>query len=194
MSEENDVKETFESPGFVDHHPKKHKQEDQRWTNMENDDDDEISVFSSSSSSSMKDFSITYSSCSDMVDDASSSSYSSTSINPNGPLYELSELMAQLPIKRGLSKYFQGKSQSFTCVSSVENIRQFAKKERHCRTKMKGCKRYGGRLGDSSRRLYTLPRPTISKKVSRNSGSPALCFARCRPPLFPVQTKNFSSL
>ncbi|KAK8592577.1 hypothetical protein V6N13_063150 [Hibiscus sabdariffa] len=181
MGEEDDVKYMSDFSSFVDHHHQKNKRKV--------DDEDETSIFSSSSSS-IKDSSVTCSSSSDMMDDASSSLYSS---NSNGPLYELSELMVQLPIKRGLSKYFEGKSQSFTCVSGVENIEQFAKKERHCRKRMKACsKSYGGGLGDSSsRRLCTLPRPAISKKVSRNS---ALCFASCRPPLFPVQTKNLSSL
>ncbi|KAK8479036.1 hypothetical protein V6N13_078025 [Hibiscus sabdariffa] len=188
MGEEDDVNDISGFPSFVDHHRKKNKQRIRPWTNTE-DDDDETLIFSSSSST-MKDSSVTCSSSSDMVDDASSS------LSSNGPLYELSELMAQLPMKRGLSKYFEGKSQSFTCLSGVENIGQFAKKERHCRKRMKLCsKSYGGGVGDcSSQRLCTLPRPAISKKVSRNSGSAALCFASCRPPLFPVQTKNFSSL
>ncbi|KAL4367879.1 hypothetical protein GQ457_05G025200 [Hibiscus cannabinus] len=154
MGGEDDVKEVF----FVDHHQNKE-------INMENDE-------TSACASSMED-----SSTSDMVDDASSSS--STCTNSNGPLYELSQLMAQLPIKRRLSKYFQGKSQSFTCMSGVRSIQQFAKKEGHYERKMKA---------------YTLPRRTISKKVSRNSTPAALCFASCKPPLFPVQTENFSSL
>ncbi|GMI86081.1 hypothetical protein HRI_002277400 [Hibiscus trionum] len=166
MGGEDDLKALFRSPGFADHHPNKDRQADYQWTNMEDDDDGD------ETSSSMED-----SSTSDMADDASSSSSAST--DSNGPLYELSQLMAQLPIKRGLSKYFQGKSQSFACVSGVRNIQQFAKKERHFKRKMKA---------------YTLQRLAISKKVSRNSMSAGLCFASCRPPLFPVQTKNFSSL
>ncbi|GKC82523.1 hypothetical protein Tco_1138240, partial [Tanacetum coccineum] len=51
---------------------------------------------------------------SEMVDDATSSH--------DGPLYELSELMAQLPIKRGLSKYYQGKSESFGSLANLNNI------------------------------------------------------------------------
>ncbi|KAK8670232.1 hypothetical protein V6N13_104991 [Hibiscus sabdariffa] len=169
MGGEDDVKELFQSPGFVDHHQNKDTQGDHQWTNME---DDETSACESSSSS-MED-----SPTSDMVDDASS--------NSNGPLYELSQLMSQLPIKRGLSKYFQGKSQSFTCMSGVRNIQQFAKKERHYKKKMK---EHGSGL-----KLYSLPRPTICKKISRNSMPAALCFASCRPPLFPVQTENLSTL
>ncbi|PPR98137.1 hypothetical protein GOBAR_AA22528 [Gossypium barbadense] len=85
-----------------------------------------------------------------MVDDASSSSSSSTI---DGPLFHLSELMAQLPIKRGLSKYFQGKSQTFTSLSSVNTVEELAKKETpFYRKKLKACK---------SHKLYTPPRATI---------------------------------
>ncbi|XP_060213906.1 protein OXIDATIVE STRESS 3-like [Lycium barbarum] len=58
--------------------------------------------------------------CPDSVlgDDASSS---------YGPLYELSELMAQLPIRRGLSKYYQGKSESFGCLGSVKSLEDLTK-------------------------------------------------------------------
>lgn len=62
-----------------------------RWMMLENGDDDFNSDSTSSSSSSF--------SSSDVVDDASSSSSTSSSSSSYGPLYELSELMAQLPIK-----------------------------------------------------------------------------------------------
>lgn len=76
--EEDDQKEMFEySPGYDD---------DDEWVNMENGDQ------TAASESSMEDYSRTCSSSSDLVDDASST-------NCKGPLYELSQLMAQLPIK-----------------------------------------------------------------------------------------------
>ncbi|GKC74128.1 hypothetical protein Tco_1120011 [Tanacetum coccineum] len=62
---------------------------------------------------------------SEMVDDATSSH--------DGPLYELSELMAQLPIKRGLSKYYQGKSESFGSLANLNNIEDLAKKSHKSR-------------------------------------------------------------
>lgn len=72
--------------------------------------------------------------------------------------------------RRGLSKYFQGKSQSFTSLSKVRSIEDLAKKENpyNNRRKMKACKSYAGGL--DSHKLYTLPKATISKKASR-SGS-----------------------
>ncbi|KAG0502388.1 hypothetical protein HPP92_002460 [Vanilla planifolia] len=106
-------------------------------------------------------------------DDASSSSspFSSSSSSSfdsfDGPLYEMSSLMASLPIKRGLSKFFEGKSQSFTCLSEARSIQDLAKKERS-----KACKR-------SVMEHKTCFAPNagsrvISKKASRNYSSSVL--------------------
>lgn len=65
---------------------------------------------------------------SDLSDDASSSS-STTTNSSNGPLYELADLMAQLPIKRGLSKFYNGKSQTFASLSDVRSVEDLGKKE-----------------------------------------------------------------
>ncbi|ESR40098.1 hypothetical protein WN944_021950 [Citrus x changshan-huyou] len=130
------------------------------WTIMEGHDQ------ATSSSSSLEDSSATNgssTSSSDLVDDASSTNSSSASSNSNnGPLFELSELMAQLPIKRGLSKYYQGKSQSFTSLSRAMSIEDLAKKETPYRKKMKSCRSYGGGLDIKA---------TISKKNSSSRGS-----------------------
>ncbi|XP_044959604.1 uncharacterized protein LOC123410731 [Hordeum vulgare subsp. vulgare] len=45
-----------------------------------------------------------------------------------GPLYELSPLLAHLPVRTGLSKYYKGKSQSFTSLSDVKCLQDLAKK------------------------------------------------------------------
>ncbi|KAK1375978.1 Oxidative stress [Heracleum sosnowskyi] len=103
----------------------------------------------------------------DTSDDASSS-YTFNSANSSGSLYDLSDLMSQLPIKRGLSKFYQGKSQSFTSLSRVGSIEELAKKENAYNNKRKllnGCKSYGGGLNNY--KLYNLPKPIISKKKSR---------------------------
>ncbi|XP_007024332.2 PREDICTED: uncharacterized protein LOC18596034 [Theobroma cacao] len=196
-----DLKGMFQAPGFVekkDKHDEKHG--DHCWMNVEDDDDDDDDdVITTTSESSLGEYSRTSqgsTSCSsDLVDDASSSTSNSSTIC-NGPLYEMSELMAQLPIKRGLSKYFQGKSQSFTSLSSVKSLEDLAKKETPYRKKMKACKSYGGGL--DTHKFYPLPRATISKKVSRNSLSLSFpgrrsSFLSGRPPPIPVQ-KNFSSV
>ncbi|PPR97612.1 hypothetical protein GOBAR_AA23044 [Gossypium barbadense] len=110
-------------------------------------------------------------SSSDLVDDATSSASSS-----NGPLYELSEMMAQLPIKRGLSKHYCGKSQSFTSLANVKSIEDLPKKVVHVRAKMiKSCKSYGWGLDGHHHRnkVYYSPKATISKK---GSSSTRVCF------------------
>uniref|UniRef100_A0ACD6A9B0 Uncharacterized protein n=1 Tax=Avena sativa TaxID=4498 RepID=A0ACD6A9B0_AVESA len=45
-----------------------------------------------------------------------------------GPLYELSPLLAHLPLRTGLSKYYKGKSQSYTSLSDVKCLQHLAKK------------------------------------------------------------------
>ncbi|CAI9766037.1 unnamed protein product [Fraxinus pennsylvanica] len=94
---------------------------------------------------------------SDWAEDTSSSPSSSPS---HGPLYELSDLMTYLPIKRGLSKYYQGKSQSFASMASVMNLEDLAKKGISYGKKLKSCKSYVGNLND---RKYG-PKANIAKK------------------------------
>ncbi|KAF5776888.1 hypothetical protein HanXRQr2_Chr12g0529301 [Helianthus annuus] len=78
------------------------------------------------------------SSCSsfDTQDDASSSS--SSSLNSNGSsVLDLSDLMTQLPIKRGLSKFYHGKSESFTSLARVMSIEDLPKKIKNPQSKMR---------------------------------------------------------
>ncbi|CAN4086883.1 unnamed protein product [Withania somnifera] len=126
----------------------------------------------------------------DTTDDASSSP-SSCSPNSDGALYDLSSLMSQLPVKRGLSKFYQGKSQSFTSLSRVTSLEDLAKKESPYRRKLKSCKSYGAGL--DSYKSYTLPKATILKKASRNSSftasftnGKASFVSRSRPSLIPA--------
>ncbi|KAH0691000.1 hypothetical protein KY289_018358 [Solanum tuberosum] len=126
----------------------------------------------------------------DTTDDASSSPSSD-----DGALYDLSSLMSQLPIKRGLSKFYEGKSQSFTSLSRVTSLEDLAKKESPYRRKMKSCKSYGAGL--DSYKSYTLPKATILKKASRSSSfsasftnGKASFISRSRSPLIPVQESS----
>lgn len=91
------------------------------------------------------------------------------------------------PCRRGLSKHYQGKSQSFTSLSNVKCIEDLAKKGAPYSEKMKSCKSYGG--FSNCNKSYT-PRTctrTISKKASRSSFSCLLSkkssFTCIRPPL-----------
>ncbi|XP_030465191.1 protein OXIDATIVE STRESS 3-like [Syzygium oleosum] len=95
---------------------------------------------------------------------SSSSSSSSSLAGKHGPLYELSDLMAQLPIKRGLSRYYDGKSQSFTSLASCRSVEDLVKKERPYVKRLKLCKSYAGGL-DSPNRSFG-PKAIISKKGS----------------------------
>ncbi|CAM0903205.1 unnamed protein product [Alopecurus aequalis] len=59
----------------------------------------------------------------ELEDDASSSSSSSGSTDN----FQMSSLMAQLPLKRGLSQFFDGKSQSFASLAAVGGLEDLAK-------------------------------------------------------------------
>ncbi|KAF6141711.1 hypothetical protein GIB67_027889 [Kingdonia uniflora] len=133
-----------------------------QWKTMDDDDDccDSLSTTTSSLSDS---FTSITSSSSDLEEDASSASLS------NGPLYELSDLMAQLPIKRGLSNHFQGKSQSFTSLCNVKSIEDLAKKENPYTKKMKLCRSYGVGLENKKSFAPKVCSKNISKKASRGS-------------------------
>ncbi|XP_072958886.1 uncharacterized protein [Typha angustifolia] len=108
-------------------------------------------------------------------DDETSSNTSSSSPVSNtwqkdsdGPLYELSSLISPLPVRKGLSKYFQGKSQSFTSLSDARCIEDLAKKGTPYNKRMKTCKSYARGLDATQKQNY-VPGPsnrTISKKPS----------------------------
>ena len=82
-----------------------------------------------------------------------------------------------------MSKFYDGKSQSFTSLSNVRNLEDLAKPERPCRKKLKSSKSTGGDL-DRQKSLY--PRDwskSIVKKASR--GSLFSLSARSKPPIPP---------
>ncbi|CAN7038775.1 hypothetical protein IGI04_005490 [Brassica rapa subsp. trilocularis] len=108
-------------------------------------------------------------------DDASSSS-------SNGPLEDLSDLMLHLPIKRGLSKFYEGKSQSFTSLANVKSLEDLMKrgfKNTSNKARRKACKSTGGIIDQSYKRVYS-PKATISKKATRTPSSVLSCLARKR--------------
>ncbi|KAF6163069.1 hypothetical protein GIB67_001397 [Kingdonia uniflora] len=43
--------------------------------------------------------------------------------------FDMSELKANLPLKRGLSKCYSGKSRSFTCMADVKSVEDLKKQE-----------------------------------------------------------------
>ncbi|CAD5190177.1 unnamed protein product [Musa acuminata subsp. malaccensis] len=157
---------------------------------MDEDDGESFSSVPGSSTSSSSD---------DMDDTASSASPTTEEEqHGDGPLYEMASLVAQLPFKRGLSKYYQGKSKTFTSLSSVRCLEDLAKPERPQRKKMKPCKSYGWGL-DSQRSLSPKESSrTITKKASRGplsslGGRKHSFVSGGRPPVAPQRSNNFSS-
>ncbi|XP_023524906.1 uncharacterized protein LOC111788696 [Cucurbita pepo subsp. pepo] len=103
-------------------------------------------------------------------DDACSSTSNSSSPS-NGALEDFTELFAQLPIKRGLSMFYEGKSQSFTSLSSVRSIEDLPKKRSPYSSRLSGCKSYAGGLDTHKCAAYTLPKAPSFKKASSSSSS-----------------------
>ncbi|KAG6537639.1 uncharacterized protein LOC122036166 [Zingiber officinale] len=136
-------------------------------------------------------------------DDASAPTSAPANMNSDGALSELSALMEHLPIKRGLSRYYQGKSQSYTSLSAVSSIEDLPKKESPYKRKMmKACKSYAGGLDARQRSPHT-PGPcskTSSKKAPRvascaslmSKSSSSSVFCSSKPPPIRVQKNQCS--
>ncbi|KAI3872097.1 hypothetical protein MKW92_048869 [Papaver armeniacum] len=158
----------------------------QRWGVVDSSSEDELGgIDEEAMSSSASSFEENHSSSSgslgsnsdaedDLQDDASSS-FEAAATSPRltrGPLYELSGLMNELPVKRGLSKHFQGKSQSFTSLSNVQTLEDLAKRENPYKKKqmmMKSCKSYACGLDNSKSFATNNSSKMISKKGSNKS-------------------------
>ncbi|KAL5984639.1 hypothetical protein ACLOJK_041259 [Asimina triloba] len=145
------------------------------------------------------------SSSSDISHDSISSSLSDsteevTSSDSGGSLYQMSSLMEQLPFKRGLSKHFQGKSQSFTSLANARCLEDLVKPENPYNKKLKSCKSYGGGLDIHKPHSPKASSRAISKRTSRGSfSSTSLVNARrngClgnRPPVPPHRSSSLSN-
>ncbi|XP_054789632.1 protein OXIDATIVE STRESS 3-like [Prosopis cineraria] len=104
-------------------------------------DHDLVHSFSSSSSG--------FSSGSSMESDSSEEVTSNLVVAAvaHDSLGDMSSLFQQLPIKRGLSRHYEGKSQSFTSLASVRRLEDLVKEENNPvkMKKMECCRRsYGG--------------------------------------------------
>ncbi|PUZ48601.1 hypothetical protein GQ55_7G258100 [Panicum hallii var. hallii] len=88
----------------------------------------------------------------ELADDASSS-------GSTGDHFEMASLMTQLPIKRGLSKFFDGKSQSFVSLAAVDGLEDLPKPPAK---RLKTSRSCGVGLKDAHRRR--LPAPAVGKK------------------------------
>lgn len=81
--------------------------------------------------------------------------------------------------RRGLSRHYNGKSQSFTSLSNVRALEDLAKPENRYKKKLKSCKSYGGlfleRCSEENPRRNKSSSRFISKKIaSRGSCSSLL--------------------
>lgn len=92
-------------------------------------------------------------SSSELDDDASSS---------GSDRFEMSALMTQLPLKRGLSRFFDGKSQSFASVAAVGSLEDLAKP---ARKRLKPSRSCGGAL-DAHRERLLSPRRHCTKPAA----------------------------
>ncbi|KAM0924307.1 hypothetical protein ACQ4PT_004944 [Festuca glaucescens] len=136
-------------------------------------DDDNIGSASDSDSEAT-------SSSSDLADDATSSSSSSSADD----LFEMSALMTQLPIKTGLSRFFDGKSQSLASLAAVGSLEDLAKP---ARKRLKPSRSCGGGL-DARRHC-----PKARKAAARAALSVLVGGSPRRPPLAVAATERLIS-
>ncbi|CAL5393625.1 unnamed protein product [Camellia sinensis] len=105
---------------------------------------------------------------------------------------------------RGLSKHFQGKSQSFTSLANVRCLEDLAKPENPYNKRLKTCKSYGGLLDShrSSSHLHLCRTTSSSRFISKGaSSSSSLSSSRGsfssliakRPPLIPAHRSTSTS-
>lgn len=144
------------------------------FSGSDDDDDDEVSSVGSL----------------DSYDDINNISSSHLDSSPNSPfsysnnsfpsgagaaLNDMSSLFQQLPIKRGLSKHFDGKSQSFTCLSNVRSLEDLAKPENPYNKKLKSCKSYVGlyQKSSSNQNMNKIPRSASSRQISKKTSRPS---------------------
>lgn len=136
----------------------------------EYEDNIDGSFFSSSSSDSdvSNDNSSLELSESDSFEDVTSPT-SSSSLN------DMSSLFQQLPIKRGLSKFYQGKSQSFTSLKNVQSLEDLVKPESPYNKKLKSCKSYGGFYENQDSMCIFKSTSAMSKKGVYSANSRGSC-------------------
>ncbi|KAJ7960020.1 Oxidative stress 3 [Quillaja saponaria] len=194
-----------------------HKQQE---TVLQHEQEDDLLEFISSPSSSSSQVSTFSSEESDSLEEVTSSAYSSSSSNSSAdqlttdPLSDMSYLIQQLPIKRGLSKHYQGKSQSFTSLANVRSLEDLAKPENPYNKKLKSCKSYAGGLADQSHRSSCpqinnasnfsrqMPRKGLKNSDSRGSCSSLINAKRgsgnfmgnTRPPIPPHRSTSTNNI
>lgn len=100
--------------------------------------------------------------------------------NSSPPLPDMSALLQELPFKKGLSKHYNGKSQSFSSLSNVRSLEDLAKPENPLNKKLKSCRSYGGLFLEASKRSHSSSSSSssklgIMKKSSASSRNGGFC-------------------
>ncbi|CAJ1970812.1 unnamed protein product [Sphenostylis stenocarpa] len=121
-----------------------------------------------------------------------SSSSSSPDQIATEPLNDMSSLFQQLPVKRGLSKYYQGKAQSFTSLAKVRNLEDLVKPENPYNKKLKCCRSYGGVMVESERANCSSSSSGIISRHGSERGSEK--FMGRRPPIPPHRSTPTTSI
>lgn len=88
-----------------------------------------------------------------------------------GPLDSMAELEDSLPIKRGLSNFFTGKSKSFTCLADVASVKELAKPENPYNKRRRNLLPYSGSWERNRFHSSRNSSSGISKKVMHSSKS-----------------------
>ncbi|WVY94665.1 hypothetical protein V8G54_033753 [Vigna mungo] len=127
-----------------------------------------------------------------------SSSPSSSSVDH----HQLVVMPDPLSDMRGLSKFYQGKSQSFTSLTNVRSLEDLAKPEKPYNKRLKSCKSYGGGLVEKE----GVSRTVSKKGMMHSASSRASCsslnarkgsatnFIGSRPPIPPHRSTTTNTI
>ncbi|KAG6502978.1 hypothetical protein ZIOFF_035267 [Zingiber officinale] len=128
---------------------------------------------------------------SNLADDATYSSPCSSSL-PSFDMSSLSvSLEAKIPVKRGLSRFYEGKSKSFRCLSEVRCIEDLAKQETPSGKRLKAsgeCDQFDSTQNRCNEPIFN--GRTISKKTTSKGSSVLWQARRKRNAGLPSSTKN----
>lgn len=109
--------------------------------------------------------------------------------------------------RRGLSKFYQGKSQSFTSLTNVKSLEDLAKPESPYNKRLKSCRSYGGfyENKDSCFKSTSAMSRLVSKRGVNSASSRGSCsslnarkgsgsnFMGSRPPIHPHNRSSTST-
>lgn len=135
--------------------------------------------------------------------DSSTSSSGQRASKISGPLQDMSSLIQELPFKRGLSKHYNGKSQSFASLANARSLEDLAKPENPYNKKLKSCKSYGGLMESHGSSTQPAAKSNYSRLISKKGSKVGSCSSLCvkrnssfvanRPPIPPPPHRSTST-